>query len=152
MKGERLREYLTRNHINYQSIAHRPAYSSDRIAHTAHVPGKMLAKPVMVKVDDKLIMVVVPSNHKINFRNLKSTFLAHRVELAHEEEFAELFPDCETGGMPPFGNLYGVDVFISEDLREDEEIVFNAGNHTELIKLRYDDFERLVHPRVMKFV
>lgn len=152
MKGERVREYLTKNQVPYISIPHHIAYSAHRTAHAAHISGKLLAKAVLVKVDDRLVMIVMPANQKVDVRNLRSAFLAHRVELAHEDDFKEMFPDCEVGGEPPFGNLYGLDVYVSERLVQDEEILFNAGTHTELLQMKYHDFEKLVHPRVLKFV
>lgn len=152
MKGERVREYLTKNQVPYISIPHRVAFSSHRTAHAAHVSGKMLAKTVLVRVDDTIIMIVMPASQKVDTRNLRSLFLAQKVELAREDDFRELFPDCEVGGMPPFGNLYGIDVYVSERLTQDDEIVFNAGTHSELLKMKYRDFEKLVHPRILKFV
>ena len=152
MKGERVREFLTKHQIPYISIPHRIAFSSHRTAHAAHISGKYLAKTVLVKVDDRMVMIVMPASQKMEIRNLRSIFLAQKVELAHEDEFREMFPDCEIGGMPPFGNLYGVDVYVSERLTRDEEIAFNAGTHTELLRMKYSDFEKLVHPKILKYV
>jgi Ala-tRNA(Pro) deacylase len=88
----------------------------------------------------------MPASENVELDRLKAAIGAGDVDIASEDEFKDLFPDCETGAMPPFGNLYGVKVFVSQDLREDEEIAFNAGSHSELVKLAYSDFERLVHP------
>jgi Ala-tRNA(Pro) deacylase len=151
MKGEKLKEYLDRNHVDYQVIHHPLAYTSTKTAYAAHVPGFEMAKPVIVKIDGKLVMVVMNANQRVNLALLKALYLTDDVELASESEFVRKFADCEMGAMPPFGNLYGMDEIISEDLTEDNEIVFNAGTHTDLIKMKYRDFENLVHPRVVNF-
>lgn len=150
MPVKKLKEFLDANHIKYVSIRHSPAYTAQQIAATAHVPGKELAKTVMVKIDGKLAMAVLPASYKVDFDLLKQVSGAAKVELATESEFKGMFAECDLGAMPPFGNLYGMDVYVGQTLAEDEEIAFNAGSHTELIKLAYKDFERLVKPRVVK--
>ena len=127
------------------------AYTAQEIASIAHVPGKELAKTVMVKVDGKMAMAVVPASAKVDLEMLRAMSRAHNAELAQEWEFKALFPDCETGAMPPFGNLYGMRIYMDKSLREDEEIAFNAGTHRELIWLNRHDFERLTHPLVGEF-
>ncbi|MEE9524754.1 MAG: YbaK/EbsC family protein [Thermodesulfovibrionales bacterium] len=151
MAASKLTEYLDDNHVKYEKIEHTPSYTAQEIAAVAHVRGKDLAKTVMIKINDKIAMAVLPSLYKIDFDMLKNATGAKKIELASEEEFEDIFPDCEIGAMPPFGNLYGIDVYVAEKLTEDEEIAFNAGSHTELIKLSYKDMERLVHPKVAKF-
>ena len=151
MPAQRLKEYLNKNNIKYISIVHSPAYTAQGIAHSAHISGKELAKTVIVKSDGEMIMVVMPANLKVNLEQFKGILHADVVELACEEEFKFKFPDCELGAMPPFGNLYGLDVYVAETLAEDEEIAFNAGSHSELIKMAYKDFERLTKPKVIRF-
>ena len=146
MPETRLKEFLDKEHVKYVSIGHSPAFTAQEIAEAAHIPGKKLAKCVIVKIDGKLAMVVLPASEHVRLTNLRKTLGAQNVELADEDEFRQAFPDCETGAMPPFGNLYGMNVFVSQALREDEEIAFNAGSHSELIRLNYADYERLVHP------
>ena len=146
MPESRLKEFLDKEHVKYVSIVHSPAFTAQEIAAAAHVPGKELAKSVIVKIDGELAMVVLPASDQVRLANLQEKLGARHVELADEDEFREAFPDCETGAMPPFGNLYGMNVFVSQALREDEEIAFNAGSHSELIRLTYADYERLVHP------
>ena len=146
MPETRLKEFLDKEHVKYVSIDHSPAFTAQEIAAEAHVPGKELAKTVIVKIDGELAMVVVPASEHVLLANLREALGARTVELANEDEFKKAFPDCETGAMPPFGNLYGMKVFVSQALREDEEIAFNAGSHSELIRLTYADYERLVHP------
>ncbi|MGB9602989.1 MAG: aminoacyl-tRNA deacylase [Limisphaerales bacterium] len=151
MPSRKLKEYLDKNGIKYISIQHSPAYTSQEIAAQTHIPGKLLAKTVIVKVEGKMVMVVLPANRKVILPELRSALDAEKVTLATEEEFKELFPDCELGAMPPFGNLYGMEVFVSPELSQEQEIAFNAGTHTELIKMAYKDFERLVQPKVVSF-
>lgn len=151
MPVKKMKEFLDENGIKYVTFQHSPAYTAQEIAQSAHVPGKNLAKIVMLRVDDEMAMAVVPASHQINLESLKDTANANMVELANEQEFKGMFPDCETGAMPPFGNLYNMNVFVSEALAEDEAIAFNAGTHTELVGLGYQDFERLVQPKLGNF-
>lgn len=147
----RLQEYLDASHVPYEVLDHEEAYTAPEIAHTLHVSGKMLAKVVMIKADERFVMAVLPSNWKIDFDRLKEVLRSSRVRLATEDEFKGLFPDCEIGTMPPFGNLYGIDVYADQSLTEDDAIVFQAGTHFGAIKLRYEDFANLVHPKVAEF-
>ena len=150
MPVQKLKQFLDDNGVRYVTIQHSPAFTALEIAASAHVPGKELAKTVMVKIDGKMSMAVLPASFKVDMDKLKVATGAGTVELAGEQEFKDMFPACEIGAMPPFGNLYAMDVFAAEVLAEDEEIAFNAGSHTELIRLAYADFERLVQPEVVK--
>jgi len=147
----KLKDFLDSNNIKYVTISHSSAYTAQQIAASAQIPGKELAKTVMVKIDGKMAMAVLPASYKVDFDLLKEVAEAGKVELAGEQEFKDMFPECEVGAMPPFGNLYEMEVFVAESLAEDEEIAFNAGSHTELIKMSYKDFESLVKPKVLKF-
>lgn len=151
MPVSRLKEFLDLNHVPYITISHSPAYTAQGIAASAHVKGKELAKTVMVKVDGKLAMAVLPAPYKVDFGLLRKHLKSNKVELATEQEFEKVFPGCEVGAMPPFGNLYGINVYVTESLTEDESIAFNAGSHTELIRMSYSDFNRLVHPTILTF-
>ena len=151
MPSKKLKSFLDENKIKYVSIQHSSAYTSQEIAAIAHIPGKDLAKTVIIKIDGKMAMAVLPASYKVSFDNLKNLLGAKEVRLAYEQEFIDKFPDCEVGAMPPFGNIYGMDVFVAESLAEDEEIAFNACNHTELIKMSFSDFEKLVKPKRIKF-
>ena len=149
MPVKKLKEFLDNNHVKYVSIVHSRAYTASEIAQSAHIPGKEMAKTVMVKINGKMAMVVLPAPLQVNFEQLKKQLGANTVELATEREFQDMFPECEVGAMPPFGSLYGIDVYASKRLAEDKEITFNAGSHTELIKLLYKDFERLAGPKIV---
>jgi len=151
MPVKKLKEFLDSNKVKYVSISHSAAYTAQEIAASAHVPGKDLAKTVMVKIDGKMAMAVLPASCKVDLAHLKEAIGAKAIELAGEREFRDMFPGCETGGMPPFGNLFDMEVYVSAKLAEDQEIAFNAGSHTELLKLAYKDFERLVKPKVVHF-
>ncbi|MFC1670191.1 aminoacyl-tRNA deacylase [Spirochaetota bacterium] len=151
MKGEKLKDFLKEHNINFDVIPHPLAYSAQMTAHTAHVPGKEMAKTVIVKVDGEMKMVVLTANQRVNFTLLKNVYRTNDISLAKESDFIAAFPDCEMGAMPPFGNLYGMEEIVSEELSMDSEIVFNAGTHTELIKMKFEDFKKLVNPVIMKF-
>ena len=151
MPVKKLKEFLDSHKIKYVIISHSTAYTAQEIAASSNIPGKELAKTVIVKINGEMAMAVLPASYMVDFNQLKKATGAKKVELASEKEFKDLFPECEIGAMPPFGNLYGMEVFVSESLAEDEEIAFNAGSHTELVRLAYKDFERLVEPEVVKF-
>jgi Ala-tRNA(Pro) deacylase len=151
MPAKKLKDFLDSHGVRYINISHSAAFTAQEIAASAHIPGRELAKTVMVNVDSGMIMVVLPASHRVVLDRLKEAIGAGDVELANEQEFKGEFPDCEVGAMPPFGNLYGLEVVASDSLSQDEEIAFNAGSHTELIKMSYKDFERLVRPKVAAF-
>ncbi|MFC1627660.1 aminoacyl-tRNA deacylase [Gemmatimonadota bacterium] len=151
MPIKRLKKYLNENKVKYVSVKHSPAYTAQEIAAEAHVPGKALAKTVMVKVDGKMAMCVLPASYKVDFAELKQAASMKDCELATEKEFQEYFPESELGAMPPFGNLYDMDTYVAESLTVNEEIAFNAGSHTELLKMEYAAYESLVQPKIVKF-
>jgi len=148
MPIEKLKTTLHKSKVRYESLAHAPAFTAQGIAAVAHVPGNELAKTVMVKLDGVLAMAVLPAPRNVNFDRLRQAAGAKNAELAHEDEFARLFPSCEVGAMPPFGNLYDLEVYVDEPLTHDEQIAFNTGTHTELIRMRYADYANLVKPKV----
>ena len=151
MPAGKLREFLDEKGVRYVTIGHSPAFTAQEIAASAHISGRELAKTVMVKIDGAMAMAVLPASRTVDFGLLEAAAGAQSVELAHEEDFRDLFAGCEVGAMPPFGNLYGMAVYADEGLAEDEEIAFNAGSHKELVKLAYADFARLVEPTVAAF-
>jgi len=151
MPVKKLKEYLDQNGVKYEMLKHPRAFTAQQVASSAHIKGKELAKTVIVKVNGKLSMAVLPSSYNVDLKLLKKVTGAKSIELASENDFKDMFPECEVGAMPPFGNLYGLDVYVAPSLAEDEHIAFNAGTHTELIQLSYSDFERLVKPIVLAF-
>ena len=151
MPIKKLKAFLDENNVKYVTIRHSSAYTAQEIAAKAHVSGKEVAKTVIVKVDGKMAMTVLPASYRVDFKLLKELFGTQQVTLATEAEFKYFFPDCEVGAMPPFGNLYDMEVYVAETLAEDYQIAFNNGSHTEMLKMSYEDFERLVQPVVIRF-
>ena len=147
MLANSLQKYLDDKHVPYTTISHQPTYTAQEIAAKAHISGRTLAKTVMVKLDGKMVMAVVPAAYHVNFQLLKEATGSTNIELAREDEFVDLFPDVDVGAMPPFGNLYGLDVYVAESLAEDEMIAFSAGTHTDLIKMPFGIFAKLVKNR-----
>ncbi|MBK5291471.1 MAG: YbaK/EbsC family protein [Acidobacteriia bacterium] len=150
MPARLLKEYLDREHVHCTRIPHLTAYTAQEIASLTHTPGEEMAKTVMVKIDGSLVMAVLPASFRIDLGLLRAATRAGQVELVGEADFKHLFPDCETGAMPPFGNLYHNPVLVDSHLTRDEEIAFNAGRHDEVVRMRYRDFNRLVKPEVVE--
>ena len=151
MPVKKLKEYLDANHVKYVTIIHSKAYTAQEVAASAHIPGKAMAKVVIVELDGEVAMAVLPANRKVVLQDLREITGSDQVRFLAELKFKDRFPDCELGAMPPFGNLYGMKVYAAESLAENEEIAFNAGSHEEIVKLAFRDFERLVAPRVTAF-
>ena len=151
MPLSKVKELLDRQHINYATINHDIAYTAQEAAAVAHVSGKTLAKTVLIRVDGRLAMAVVPASYKVDLFALQDALHARTCTLAREEDFFGAFPDCEPGAVPPFGNLYGMDVYVSEKLADQDEITICSGSHDQMIRLSYIDFEWLVEPKVETF-
>lgn len=151
MPATKLKQFLDANQVKYSVVTHSIAYTAPEIASLAHIRGQELAKTVIVKMDNQIAMAVVPSPKHVDFALLRAATGAKNVSLVPENEFRDLFPGCEAGAMPPFGNLYDMPVFVDESLTKDPEIAFNAGTHRELIQMSYEDFARLVQPTVIGF-
>ncbi|MBI3014613.1 MAG: YbaK/EbsC family protein [Candidatus Tectomicrobia bacterium] len=148
---KRLREFLDSHSVGYEVIPHREEYTSQEIAAAGHISSKAMAKVVMIRRGAGFVMAVLPAACKVSTDRLEKIFDEPGIAIAREHEFAELFPDCETGAMPPFGNLYGLEVYVDEEITKYPRIVFQAGNHYELASLSYAAFSRLVQPKVGEF-
>jgi Ala-tRNA(Pro) deacylase len=146
-----LKNYLDREHVHYDVLSHPEAFRALAIAEVLHTPEKEMAKVVIVKVEKRFVMTVLPAGWIVDLHRLRDVFMTNHVRLATEEEFKDLFPDCELGAMPPFGILYGLPVYVDQSLTEDDQIVFQAGTHSEAIRMRYIDFAALVFPVVGEF-
>jgi Ala-tRNA(Pro) deacylase len=146
-----LLEYLDKHAIQYTVMTHSPAYTAQGIAALSHTPGKQLVKSVVIKVDGELTLAVLPASFQVDLGVLKRAIRARDVQIAHEEDFKDSFPECELGAMPPFGNLYGMRVIADESLANDDEITFNACSHRELIRMSWEDFHSLANPKMAKF-
>ena len=144
---KRLVDCLEENKIRYEILQHPEALSAQRIAQAEHVKGRHQAKVVMVKVGARHVMTVLTADHRIDPEKLARIF-GESISIEREEEFQSLFPDCAIGGMPPFGNLYGVPTYVDKSLAEQDYIVFEAGTHTDAMKVSYRDYEKLVKPRI----
>lgn len=147
---KQLIDCLKENKAGYEILHHPEAITAQRIAQAEHVKGRHHAKVVMVKSGGQHLMTVLPADHQIDLKKLKKA-TGKAVSLDTEQEFKSLFPDCAVGAMPPFGNLYGVPTYVDKSLSQEEYIVFEAGTHTDAIKLGYRDYEKIVKPRVEDF-
>lgn len=147
MGAKKLEQFLEKNQIKYKTIKHDVAYTAPEIAEKAHIKGKDFAKTVIVRLDGKMAMAVLRGNDLLDLNQLKKECKAKNAEILKESEFQKAFPDCELGAMPPFGNLYNMNVYVDEELSKDKKIAFNAGNHKELCLLSYSDWEKWVHPK-----
>lgn len=150
MRNKQLQSFLDDHNIKYNLIKHALTYTAPETAAAAHIPGKELAKTVIVKIKGRLAMIVEPSHLKLNLASLKKELGTDDIQLANEFEFQDRFKGCEIGAMPPFGELWGVDVLLDSRLAEEQNIVFSAGTHSELIKMSFKDFEKLVKPKYLR--
>lgn len=151
MLSRKLLHLFKEKHIHYGTWKHPRTYTAQTTAEVAHVSGKMLAKTVIIRVEGELRMFVMPAGEFVDLDTLRDIFGTDDVRLAREDEFAGMFDDCEPGGEPPFGNLYGMPVYVSPRLAVDEEIAFNAGDHSRMVKMSFADYDRLVHPCIMNW-
>jgi Ala-tRNA(Pro) deacylase len=151
MPARQLKEFLDSRKVKYVTMTHSTAYTAQEIASLAHIRGEDFAKTVIVRIDGAMVMAVLPASYHVDLPLLKAAAQGKKIVLASETDFRDRFPECETGAMPPFGQLYGMPVFVDESLTRDKEIAFNAGTHHELIRLAYQDFARLVQPKVAQF-
>ncbi|GIK99996.1 MAG: deacylase [Alphaproteobacteria bacterium] len=152
MPANKVRAFLDSRGVKYVTIRHSPAFTAAEVAASAHVAGRDFAKTVMVWIGGHLAMVVLPASRRIVLHDLRELLESPEARLATEAEFRDDFPDCELGAMPPFGNLYGLPVYVAASLAAEKEIAFNAGTHTEIIKMAFADFEQLVKPTVLEFI
>ena len=148
---EKLENYLRGQQIPFQEQQHPIAFTAQDVAAREHIPGKQVAKVVVVFADGKEVMLVLPASYRVDFNRLAPALGASQVRLADEIELRTAFPDCDVGAMPPFGNLYQLPVYVDKSLAEDETIVFPVGTHTETMSLKYADFERVVKPTLAEF-
>lgn len=144
-----LTAYLDEHAVAYEVIPHRRDYTAQETAHHTHTPGREFAKTVVLWIDGSYALAALPAHHHVDVAHLRQTLGAQEIKLATEEEMRDLCSDCEPGAVPPFGNLYNLPVYVSEDLAANESITFNAGNHTNAIRMRYADFARLVEPQTI---
>lgn len=150
MAINKLKKFLNDNNVKYVTVTHSKAYTAQEVAASVHIRGRKIAKTVMVEIDGELAMVVLPASYRIDFQKLQDTIKAKNVRLVSESDFKGRFPECEVGAMPPFGNLYDMKVYVAASIVEDEDFLFNAGSHTELMKLPFKTYEKLVKPEIVR--
>ena len=144
-------EFLDKSGVKYEVTEHPPAFTAQSMAAVEHEPGKYVAKPVIVKADGKYVMCVLSACYKIDLRALKSQLKAKKVELAEEKELTKIFPDCDVGAEPPFGNLYDLPTIMDKSLETDDHITFQGGTHEKAIRMSMADYRKLVAPKVLEF-
>jgi len=149
--SQRIRDYLDSQHVSYECVPHTQAFAAQEVAQSLHVPGRRFAKPIVLEADGRLLMAVLPATHRLDLPELKEKLGVDDLELVPEGELAKFCPDCELGALPPFGHLYGMDVWVDKTLGESEEIMFNAGSHTDAIRMKYADFARIATPHLARF-
>jgi Ala-tRNA(Pro) deacylase len=149
--SQRILEHLDSQKLSYELVPHAQAFASQEVAQTLHVSGKRFAKAVVLDADGRLLMAVLPASHRLDLHRLKEELNVKKLEMVPEGELAKFCPDCELGAFPPFGHLYGMDVWVDRSLGQSEEIMFNAGSHTEAIRMKYSDFAKLATPHVARF-
>jgi Ala-tRNA(Pro) deacylase len=148
---QRIRDFLDSQDVQYETLHHSQAFTGQEIAHSLHVSGKKCVKAVAVAGDENTAIAVLPAPRRLNVEGLRAAMQVNRLELLQEAELAGLFPDCEPGAVPAFGNLYGVDVWVDRTVADAEEIVLCAGTHEDCIRMRYSDFAKLAFPRLGRF-
>lgn len=151
MPIKQLQKYLDDNHVKYITVNHSPAYTAREVAGSVFVPRRDFAKVIMIKIDGRMVMAVLPASRRVDMDKLCNAAGATHIEMADEDEFKALFPACETGAMPPFGNLYDMDIWVDDMLVEDDDIFFNAGTHTQLMQMAFEDYRDLVKPNTADF-
>ncbi len=148
---QRIRDYLDSRNVPYDTLHHSQAFTAQEVAHSLHISGKRCVKGVAVRADDKVVLAVMPASHRLSFQELRATLEASHVEMLSESELVGLFPDCDLGAVPPFGNLYGLTVWVDRTVADAEQILFCAGTHEDCIRMRYSDFAKLTLPRLGRF-
>jgi Ala-tRNA(Pro) deacylase len=148
---EKMETYLHEHQVAFQEQQHQPEFSALRIAESEHVSSKHVAKTVIMLVDGQMMCFVLPATYQVDLEKVRAILGAKEVRLAQETEFALQFPDCAIGSMPPFGNLYGMPVYVDNSLAAEETIIFPVGTYTDTMSLKFSDFNNLVHPHIMMF-
>lgn len=149
--SQHVRDYLDSHNVQYECVPHAQAYAAQEVAQTLHVSGKRFAKPIVIEADGRFLMAVLPATHRVDLHGLKEKLGVKKLDLVPEGELAKFCPDCELGALPPFGNLYGMEMWVDKSLAESEEIMFNAGSHTVAVRMKYADFARLAAPHLARF-
>jgi len=148
---QRIRDYLDSQNVSYEQLHHSQAFTGQEVAHSLHLSGRRLAKTLVLEGDGKVVMIVIPASHRLNLQELRAALEVNRLEMLPESALVKLFPDCELGAIPPFGSLYGIEVWVDRTVCDSEEIVLCAGTHEDCIRMKYSDFARVAKPRLGRF-
>jgi Ala-tRNA(Pro) deacylase len=148
----RLEQYLHTAHVPYEHHVHPTTYTASQTAASMHIPMGEMAKTVVVKADGRLLLAVLPADMKVDVPHMKFMTRAANIEVATEQDFANAFPTCELGAMPPFGNMFGIPTYCDTSLQEHDSIEFNAGSHDDTIRMSFDDFRRTSRPVIIDLV
>ncbi len=143
--------WLRKERVTFEHLKHPEVFTAQEVAAESHVPGREMVKAVLVRTDKGLALAVLPSIYRVNFGKLAKALGTKSAALADEQDLAKVFPDVEVGAEPPFGNLYGVETAAEEHLAQEPDIVFQAGTHTDTVKMSWADYARLVKPKVASF-
>ncbi|CAN5348161.1 YbaK/EbsC family protein [soil metagenome] len=150
MATRRTIEFLDGNKVKYVIVKHSPAFAAQDVAASAHVPARTFAKTIAVKLHGQLALAVVPATRQVDIGLLRMASGAKQVEIADASELPKRFEGCQLGTMPPFGNLFGMDTYVEATLAKRAFIAFNAGSHTDVVILRFSDYQRLAHPKLAR--
>ncbi|MFO8142914.1 MAG: YbaK/EbsC family protein [Marinobacter sp.] len=149
MPVQQLQQFLEETGVEYMCLSHPPAFTAQQLAHHVKIAGDRVVKTVIIELDGKMVMLVMPATWRIHWHRLSQVLDTDFVDLADEQAFQDRFPDCEVGAMPPFGRLFGMSVYCAEVLTTQPELAFAAGTHTESIHMKTSDFLQLVQPMVI---
>jgi len=147
----RIRDFLDSENVSFEELRHAPAFTGQEIAHTLHLSGKRCAKTVALEGDGRLALAVLPASHRLNLQDLQSVMEVEHLEMLEESELSKFFPDCQPGAIPPFGRLYGMEVWVDQAVCDSEFVVFCAGTHEDCIRMKYSEFAKLTQPRICRF-
>jgi len=151
MRPRSLDEFLAKARVPYTTFRHAPAFTAMQAAAVSHVPGRSWAKTVICFADGEPVFAVVPAHYTVDLEKLRNLAATTTMRLASAGEIAELYPECEEGAAPPFGQLYLQRVFVEQCFVGDPEMVFHAGTHTDCIRMHYGDFVDIARPVVGTF-
>jgi Ala-tRNA(Pro) deacylase len=150
--SRKLEEYLDMAGVPYEHHVHPTTFTATQTAACMHIPAEEMAKTVIVKADGRLLLAVMAADQKLDVPHLQFMTRAANIDLATEQDFANAFPECELGAMPPFGIMFGMPTYCDTSLQENDSIEFNAGSHDDSIRMTFDDFKRLSHPVIIDLV
>jgi len=152
MITKRVKQLLEEASTRYDALPHPEAFTAQDVAKASHVSGRRVAKVVIASAHDgRYLMAVLPAARRLDLSALRDAAGARQLSLAGDAELSMLFPDCDLGAMPPFGALYEMPVYVDACFPRAGEFYFQAGDRREIVRIRYEDFERLARPIIGDF-